>query len=88
MPKQIHLAIRVDADSLLNKPDMIMQQMSLKIFQRREQLIADLENTKVTFIDDNGKRIVGTVESFDDGNAIIRDGSRSVRVSSKKIEFI
>ncbi len=88
MPKQIHLAIRVDADSLLNKPDMIMQTMSLRIFQRREQLIAELKNTKVTFIDDNGKRILGTVESFDDGNAIIRDGSRLVRVSSKKIEFL
>lgn len=88
MPKPIHLAIRVEADALLHKPDMIMQQMSLKIFQRREQLIAELKDTRVGYVDDHGKRVTGVIESFDDGNAVIRDGSRLVRVSARKLEFL
>ena len=86
MPKSIHLAIRVDAEALLSKPDTIMQQMSMKIFQRREQLICELRDTRVMYHDDTGPK-AGTVQSFSNGNALIRDGSRLVRVSANRLQL-
>ena len=87
MPKAIHLAIRINAEELLTKPDTIMQRMSLKIFQRREQCIRELLNTRVAYDDDTGTRI-GVVESFDDGHAIIRDGGRLVKVAAKQLQLL
>ena len=65
---------------------MVMQQMSLKIFQRREQLINDLKDRQLIYHDETGAR-VGRLESFSDGVAFIRDGTRLVQVSVNRLEL-
>jgi hypothetical protein len=87
MPKLVHLATRVDAVELLNHPDKIMQQMSIKIFQRREELICDLIKSKVLYEDEDNVIRQGHLESFSDGNAVIRDGNTRGRVSGRRIKI-
>ena len=82
----VHVATRVDANVLLNSPDVIFQQMSLKIFQRRQQMIDDLVNTRVFYESSAGVRS-GRVERVDDNTMVLVDGGSRVRVSLKKIRF-
>lgn len=88
MPRQVHLATRVDAKSLLVSPDVILQQMSLKIFQRRQELIEDLIGKRVEYeLNDNATRS-GIVERMDDSHSVvIRDGVNKVKVSIRRLRL-
>ena len=86
MPKTLHIATKVDANILLNTPDTVFQQMSLKIFQRRQQMIDELIDTRVLYESNGGLRS-GKVERIDDNTMVIVDGNSRIRVSLKKIHF-
>ena len=84
MPKTLHIATRVDANILLSTPDTVFQQMSLKIFQRRQQMIDELINTRVSYEINGGLRS-GKIERIDDNGMVLIDGSSRVRIPLKKI---
>ena len=86
MGKQVHLATRVDASKLLTSPDLIMQQMSIKIFQRREELLTSLVGTRVRYDAGDSVIRVGTVERLDEStNVVVRDGANKIRVPVRRI---
>ena len=80
MGKQIHLATRVEASHLLASPDTIMQHMSIKIFQRREELIQSLVGTHIQFDLGSNNYRTGIVESVQNSEFVVRDGVNRVRV--------
>ena len=87
MPRSVHLAIKADAHALLSAPELILQQMSVKIFQRRQQLLDELLNERVTFDSSGGLRS-GIIERFEDQNAIVRDGTSRYKVPLAKVQVV
>ena len=85
--KQVHLATRVDASKLLQSPETVMQQMSIKIFQRREELIAELVGTRIHYDTGNGSTRCAVVERAEDSNLIVRDGPNKIRVPVRRVNF-
>ena len=87
MPKKrLHLATRVETHDLLAQPDMVLHQMSIKIFQRRQRLLEELVGTHVLYEVTGGFRS-GVVDKLEDAHVIIKDGSHNVRVSLKRLHF-
>ena len=87
MPK-LQLSMRVDAADLLNRPDLLMQHMSLRIFQRREKLIRDMLQRRVDYEEEHTSSLrSGVLEAVEDGVAVVRDGKERVRVSVRRLRL-
>jgi len=80
MPRNVHIATRVEAITLLTQPDAIMQQISMKIMNRREQLLEELMGTRVTFKKSSGELRNGIMERAETSCVIVRDGDVQHRV--------
>lgn len=84
MGRGVHIAARIDTDTLLNHPEQAMQTLSLKIFQRRQELLNELCHTRVTFLD-NGETRSGIVDSIDGKSVVIRDNKRKYKILLRSI---
>lgn len=49
MTQQCHIQYRVNVDTLLNQPELVLQRMSFKILEKREQVLQNLIGTKVRY---------------------------------------
>lgn len=85
MGKQVHLATRVEASQLLAAPETIMQQMSIKIFQRREELIQSLVGSHIQFEVGKAALRKGIVERVENTDFVVRDGATRVRVPVSRV---
>ena len=54
MPQQCHIAYRVDTNTLLNQPELVLQRISMKIIEKRESVLENLVNKKVQFKTSSG----------------------------------
>ena len=82
----MHIAARVDAQTLLETPETVLQQMSLKIMERREEVIAQLIGSRVAYQTSDGVRY-GRIERIDNQKTVvISEGTTKVRVSFKRLE--
>ena len=81
-----HIAMRVDLDTLINKPELILQKMSFKILEKREQMLADMIDSKVQFKANNCIE-QGTLQSFNTTHCNITVAGQNVKVPFKKILF-
>lgn len=77
--KTVHIASRVDALQLLVDPDIVMQQLSLKIVQRRQQLVDELIGTKVEYRDLHGNVCLGTVKQVNPSTVVIAEKGKMER---------
>lgn len=84
MPQQAHIAYRVDANTLLNTPELVLQRMSFKIMEKREQLLENLVNTKVQFKTPGGID-QGTCQSVGKIHCHVKCGSDVVKVPLKAL---
>lgn len=84
--KSIQIGTKTTTQTLLLSPDLVLQQVSLNIFKRRENAIRDLVNARVTYDTKRGK-MSGTLEGIDDLHAIVREGSTLHRVHLNRIDL-
>ena len=80
----LHIASKVSSVNLLSDPDIVLQTMSLKIFQKRDELIKSLINTRVAY-DVSGTIRHGVLERIDDTSAFLRDGGFCTKVNIKSL---
>ena len=85
MPRNIHIASRVDTKELLSNPERILQTMSLKIFERREQMIESLLDTRVTYLDGTNRSHTAIVEKIEHNHAHLRDNYHVIKVPISRI---
>lgn len=79
-----HIAMRVDANILINQPEIVLQQMSFKILERREELLQKLIDTKVQFKANNCIE-QGILNSFNSSHCNIKVGSKNEKVLLKRL---
>lgn len=86
MPATVHLAARIYAEELVNNPDGVLQKMSMKVYQRRQELLRDLQNTRVRYEDDSGVQtaILNSVEGF---HAHLYDGGKNFVVPVRRLRL-
>jgi len=80
----VHIAYRVDAKTLVHNPEIVLQRMSFKILEKREQALNNLVNTKVTFSSPGGLD-VGTLQSIQNNTCNIKVNGEIIKVSLKKL---
>lgn len=87
MPRTVHIAARVDSQTLLERPESVLQQMSIKIIERRQQIIEELVGSHVPYNTANGTRY-GRIERVEEDAkcVILCEGEHRIRVSFKRIE--
>lgn len=84
MPQQSHIAYRVDVNTLLNEPEAVLQRMSFKILEKREQVLHNLIGTKVQFKVSNGIE-QGKCEMIHGQFCTVKVGNQTVKVALKKL---
>lgn len=82
----IHIAFRETVASLIHHPDMVLQRLSLKLHEKREQHILKLKGQMVTF-QTSGGTCVGKVVDADGTHASLSVDDRVLRVDLRKIKF-
>ena len=83
----VHLASKVDVSTLVLQPEIIMQQMSMKIFKRRQEFLDSLVNTRVTYDISHGAIGSGMLIRYDNDFVICRDGDITVKVPFKRLHL-
>ena len=81
----VHLAQRCDLRTLIDTPEVVLQQLSFKILERREQALKDLVNQAVAFHVTGGGIQQGIVQSVTNQFCFVRVNQALVKVSLKKI---
>ncbi len=84
MSQFVHIAARTDVDTLLNHPEKVMQIFSIKIFQRRQQLLDKMCNQRVSY-EHGGATHTGMVERIDGQFVIVRENKEKYKVPLNKI---
>ena len=84
MPQQSHIAYRVDANLLVTQPEIVLQRMSFKIIEKRQQLLENLLNTKVQFKSNNGID-QGICQSISNTHCFIKVGNDIVKIHMKRL---
>lgn len=85
MPQQAHIAYRVNAQTLIENPEIVLQRMSFKILEKREQVLEGLIGTKVQFKSNNNKVEQGTCQSVSNQHCNVKVGTETVKVNLKKM---
>ena len=80
-----HVAMRVDVNTLLNEPEIVLQKMNFKILEKREQMLKDLLNSKVQFKVANNGVEQGVLHSFTNSHCTIKVAGQNVKVQIKKL---
>lgn len=81
---KVHIATRVDSQLLLAQPEVVLQSMSIKIFERRQKLMQELVGTKIVFETTQGLRS-GVIENIEETFATVRDNNQLLKVNLKKL---
>jgi hypothetical protein len=76
----VHIAHRVDYNTILNNPEQILQQMSFKIFEKRSAVFEQMIGTKLRFRKLNGIE-QGICQSIHAEYCIVKVGDVSQKVS-------
>ena len=82
---QSHIAYRVDTSLLINEPEQVLQRMSFKIFEKREQILTNLINTKVSFKTSGGIDTGIFVKKIGDSSCQINVEGTVITVAIKKL---
>tara|TARA_B100000945_G_C20185234_1_gene504263 strand:- start:111 stop:374 length:264 start_codon:yes stop_codon:yes gene_type:complete len=83
---QAHIAYRVESNTLINNPEIVLQRMSFKIMEKRDQILENLIGTKVQFkTNGNGGIEQGVVQSVNNQQCSIKVGNSIAKISVKKL---
>ena len=87
MPSQtLHLASRVERDTIVNRPEHVLQQMSIKIWQRRQEVIDELIGKRVVYETGSQTR-TAILERVDGNSAFLRDSMSSFRIALNRLRL-
>lgn len=87
MPERaVNIQVQVGAKTILDTPEAVMQQLSLRVFQRRDKLISELLGKRVSY-ELNGKVCSGTLERIDGSTAYVLEDGERTRVSVKRLRL-
>lgn len=78
-PRHTYIATRVDTLELIRSPDKILQHMSMKIHQRREEAVKELIGTMAAYKDGDQIRSC-IVQSVNDSHAVVHVARSSEKV--------
>lgn len=81
----VHIAQRCDLRMLIDTPEVVLQQLSFKVFERREQALKNLVGKKVTFYASGGGIEQGVVQSVSNMFCVVKVHQGTLKVSLKKI---
>ena len=84
--KSVNIQVQVGAKTILEMPEIVMQQLSLKLFQRRDKLISELLGKRITY-ELNGDIYSGILERIDGSTAYILENGNRSRVSVKRLRI-
>lgn len=84
MPQQCHIACRVDSRTLLNQPELVLQRLSMKIIEKRENVLGGLINKKVQFKTSSGVE-QGTCMSVNSNVCSIKVNEDILKIPIKKL---
>ena len=82
-----HIAYRVDYDTLLKNPEMVLQKMSFKILEKKNQVLESLIETKVRFKTSSDSIEQGTCQSVSSNACIVKVGNKTHKVPIRKLIF-
>lgn len=87
MPERVvNVQVQVAARTILDTPEKVMEQLSFKVFQRRDKLIAEMLGKRVTYELDG--EYSGILERIDGSTAYVAvDDKARVRVSVKRLRL-
>ena len=73
MERALHIGTKVDPQLLLSHPEEVVQRLSIKVFQRYQELLRNLRGQQV-FIDRHGQlRAAQLLELAEHGHAVVLD---------------
>lgn len=78
----VHIASKFYAKTLLCEPDAIVFELSLKVFERRQQMLCSMQNTVVRYMAD-GLVTTGVLHSFDATRCTV--GSSRMKISLSQL---
>ena len=81
-----HIAYRVDHEVLLNNPESVLQRMSFKILEKREEILKKMINTKIKFKTSKGIE-QGICQNVQSNTFNVKVGSAIIRVPLSKVLF-
>ena len=85
MSQVVHIACRADIKELINNPHLLLEKMSLKIFERREQCLKNKINTKVQFYTSNNCIEQGVCQRVDSTHMYVKVNGEVIKVAHKKL---
>ena len=80
----IQVGTKTNINALILEPDVVLHELSIKLFQRRETIINKMINTRISYDSANGMR-TGILERVEDMYGIVRDGNHLNKVHLKRI---
>ena len=80
----VHIAAKADLETLLQQPELILQKLSMKIWEKRAFALDNLIGKKIRY-KTSGTLRSGICESYNDNICNVRDGDKLVKVNLKKI---
>ena len=86
MPQQAHIQFRTDMNTLVNEPEVMLQRLSFKILEKRDQALQNLIGTKVQFKTNNGIE-QGVCKGVSTTHCQIQVGDHILNVSMKKLRL-
>lgn len=88
MPQQVHIAQRVEVSNLINQPEEILYKFSIKITEKRNELLQSFLGKKIQFKNAQGNLFQGTCTGFGNENCNVRlDNDEIVNVKLTSVLF-
>lgn len=81
-----HIAYRVDHEVLLNNPELVLQRMSFKILEKREEILNKMINTKIRFKTSKGIE-QGICQNVHSNMFHVKVGIAIIKVPFNKVLF-
>lgn len=79
-----HIAYRVDYETLIKNPELVLQKMSFKILEKREAIFENMKNNKVQFKTSHGIE-QGTCQSINANQCHVKVGNAIIKVPIQKL---
>ena len=79
-----HIAYRVDYETLIKNPELVLQRMSFKILEKREAIFETMKDHKVKFKTSQGIE-QGTCQSINANQCHIKVGTSIIKIPINKL---
>ena len=85
--RTVNVQTQVKASTMLESPETVLQQLSLKVLQRRQKLVDELIGTRVSYDNTDGTVHSGTIDRIEMQVAVLIEGNERVRVALRRLHI-